>query len=56
MIKTNYVFENTRLDLTTGKIVNSTKQELEVDPDLIYCPHAVDAISYLMYYEEHTQL
>lgn len=54
MVKTNYVFENTRLDLQTGKPLIATKQELEVDPDLIYCPHAVDAISYLMYYEEHT--
>lgn len=56
MPKTNYVFENTRLDLNTGKVLNATKQELEVDPDLIYCPHAVDAISYLMYYIEHTEL
>lgn len=55
MKKTNYVFENTRLDLTTGKILNPTKQELEIEPDLIYTPHAIDAISYLMYYEEHTK-
>ena len=51
---TNYIFENTRLNLTSGKILDATKQELEVDPNLIYCPHAIDAISYLMYYEEHT--
>lgn len=55
MKKTNYVFENTRLDLTSGKILNPTKQELEIEPDLIYTPHAIDAISYLMYYEEHTK-
>ena len=56
MTKTNFVFENTRLDLTSGKVLNPTKQELEIEPNLIYCPHAVDAISYLMYYEEHTQI
>lgn len=55
MKKTNYVFENTRLDLTSGKILIPTKQELEIEPDLIYTPHAIDAISYLMYYEEHTK-
>lgn len=55
MRKTDYVFENTRLDLNSGKVLIATKQELEIDPDLIYCPHAVDAISYLMYYEEHTK-
>lgn len=55
MKKTNFVFENTRMDLTTGKILNPTKQELEIEPDLIYTPHAIDAISYLMYYEEHTK-
>lgn len=51
---TNYVFENTRLDLNTGKVITPSKQELEIDPNLIYCPHATDAISYLMYYVEHT--
>lgn len=55
MKKTNYVFENTRLDLTSGKILIPTKQELEIEPDLIFTPHAIDAISYLMYYEEHTK-
>lgn len=55
MKKTDFVFENSRLDLNTGKILNPTKQELEIDPNLIYCPHAVDAISYLMYYEEHIE-
>lgn len=55
MRKTDYVFENTRLDLNSGKVLIPTKQELEIDPDLIYCPHAVDAISYLMYFEEHTK-
>lgn len=55
MRKTDYVFENTRLDLNSGKVLVPTKQELEIDPDLIYCPHAVDAISYLMYFEEHTK-
>lgn len=55
MQKTNYVFENTRMDITTGKCLAPTKQELEVDPDLIYTPHAIDAVSYLMYYEEHTK-
>lgn len=55
MKKTNYVFENTRMDLSTGKILNPTKQELEIEPDLIYTPHAIDAISYLMYYNEHTK-
>lgn len=55
MKKTNFVFENTRIDLSTGKILNPTKQELEIEPDLIYTPHAVDAISYLMYYNEHTK-
>lgn len=55
MRKTNFVFENTRIDLSTGKIVNPTRQELEIEPDLIYTPHAVDAISYLMYYYEHTE-
>lgn len=55
MKKTNFVFENTRMDLATGKILNPTKQELEIEPDLIYTPHAVDAISYLMYYNEHTK-
>ena len=54
MKKTNFVFENTRIDLGTGKILNPTKQELEIEPDLIYTPHAIDAISYLMYYNEHT--
>lgn len=53
MRKTDYVFENTKIDITTGKIVTPSKQELEVEPDLIYTPHAIDAISYLMYYEEH---
>lgn len=53
MKKTDFVFENSRLDLNTGKILTPTKQELEIDPNLIYCPHAVDAISYLMYFEEH---
>ena len=55
MKKTNFVFENTRIDLGTGKILNPTKQELEIEPDLIYTPHAIDAISYLMYYNEHTK-
>lgn len=55
MRKTDYVLENTRLDLNSGKVLVPTKQELEIDPDLIYCPHAVDAISYLMYFEEHTK-
>lgn len=55
MKKTNFVFENTRIDLSTGKILNPTKQELEIEPDLIYTPHAIDAISYLMYYIEHTK-
>lgn len=55
MRKTDYVLENTRLDLNSGKVLIPTKQELEIDPDLIYCPHAVDAISYLMYFEEHTK-
>lgn len=53
MRKTNYVFENTTVDITTGKIVSPSKQELEIEPDLIYTPHAIDAVSYLMYYEEH---
>lgn len=53
MRKTDYVFENTKVDVSTGKIVVPSKQELEIEPDLIYTPHAVDAISYLMYYEEH---
>jgi len=56
MPKTNFVFENTRLDLNTGKVLTNTKQELETEPNLIYCPHATDAISYLMYYEEHNEL
>lgn len=55
MKKTNFVFENTRIDLGTGKILNPTKQELEIEPDLIFTPHAIDAISYLMYYNEHTK-
>lgn len=55
MKKTNYVFENTRIDITTGKILNPTKQELDIEPDLIYTPHAIDAISYLMYFEETTK-
>lgn len=55
MKKTNFVFENTRIDLPTGKIINPAKQELDIEPDLIYTPHAVDAISYLMYYIEHTK-
>lgn len=55
MRKTNFVFEATRIDLSTGKILNPTKQELEIEPDLIYTPHAIDAISYLMYYNEHTK-
>lgn len=55
MKKTNYVFENTRIDINTGKILNPTKQELEIEPDLIYTPHAIDAVSYLMYYVEHTK-
>ena len=55
MKKTNFVFENTRIDIPTGKILNPTKQELEIEPDLIYTPHAIDAISYLMYYNEHTK-
>lgn len=55
MKKTNFVFESTRIDLSTGKILNPTKQELEIEPDLIYTPHAIDAISYLMYYNEHTK-
>ena len=54
MRKTNFVFENTRVDLSTGKTLIPTKQELEIEPDLIYTPHAIDAISYLMYYNEHT--
>lgn len=53
MKKTNYVFENTRIDLSTGKCINPTKQELEIEPDLIYVPHTIDAVSYLMYYNEH---
>lgn len=55
MKKTNYVFENTRIDLSTGKCLNPTKQELEIEPDLIYTPHAIDAVSYLMYFNEHTK-
>lgn len=55
MKKTNFVFENTRIDLSTGKVLNPSKQELEIEPDLIYTPHAVDAVSYLMYYNEHTK-
>ena len=55
MRKTNFVFENTRVDLSTGKTLIPTKQELEIEPDLIYTPHAIDAISYLMYYNEHTK-
>lgn len=55
MKKTNYVFEATRIDLSTGKIVTPTKQELEIEPDLIYTPHAIDAVSYLMYFNEHTK-
>lgn len=55
MKKTNYVFENTRIDITTGKILNPTRQELDIEPDLIYTPHAIDAISYLMYFEETTK-
>lgn len=55
MKKTNFVFEATRIDLSTGKILNPTKQELEIEPDLIYTPHAIDAVSYLMYYNEHTK-
>lgn len=55
MKKTSYVFENTRIDITTGKILNPTKQELDIEPDLIYTPHAIDAISYLMYFEETTK-
>lgn len=55
MKKTNYVFENTRIDLSTGKCLNPTKQELDIEPDLIYTPHAIDAVSYLMYYNEHTK-
>ena len=54
MKKTNYVFEATRIDLLTGKVLEPTKQELDIEPDLIYTPHAIDAISYLMYYNEHT--
>lgn len=55
MKKTNYVFENTRIILNSGKILEPTKQELEIEPDLIYTPHAIDAVSYLMYYNEHTK-
>lgn len=55
MKKTNFVFEATRIDLSTGKVLNPTKQELEIEPDLIYTPHAIDAVSYLMYYNEHTK-
>lgn len=55
MKKTNFVFENTRINLSTGKILDPTKQELEIEPDLIYTPHAIDAISYLMYYNEHAK-
>lgn len=55
MKKTNYVFENTRIDLPTGKTIKPTKQELDTEPDLIYTPHAIDAISYLMYYNEFTK-
>lgn len=55
MKKTNFVFENTRMDLVSGKTLTPTKQELEIEPDLIYTPHAIDAISYLMYYNEHTK-
>lgn len=55
MKKTSFVFENTRIDLPTGKIINPSKQELDIEPDLIYTPHAVDAISYLMYFIEHTK-
>ena len=55
MKKTNYVFENTRIILNSGKILEPTKQELEIEPDLIYTPHTIDAVSYLMYYNEHTK-
>lgn len=55
MRKTNFVFESTRIDLQTGKILEPSKQELEIEPDLIYTPHAIDAVSYLMYYNEHAK-
>lgn len=55
MKKTDFVFENTTIDIQTGKFEIPTKKDIEMEPDLVYIPHAIDGISYLMYYQDTIQ-